>query len=55
MSLLRPDPVRSVIIREMSVQLTRSGVDLDPDSKSYGRLVGQTDMPHEGDEQHHFG
>ena len=30
-------------------------VDLDPDSKSYGRLVGQTDMPHAGDELHHFG
>lgn len=30
-------------------------VDLDPDSKSYGRLVGQTDMPHPGDELHHFG
>jgi selenium-binding protein 1 len=30
-------------------------VDLDPESKSYGRLVGQTDMPHEGDELHHFG
>ena len=30
-------------------------VDVDPDSKSYGRLVGQTDMPHAGDELHHFG
>src|SRR5687768_15883263 len=30
-------------------------VDLDPVSKSYGRLVGQTDMPHAGDELHHFG
>jgi selenium-binding protein 1 len=30
-------------------------VDLDPASKSYGRLVGQTDMPHPGDELHHFG
>jgi methanethiol oxidase len=30
-------------------------VDVDPDSKSYGRLVGQTDMPHAGDEAHHFG
>ena len=26
-----------------------------PNSKSYGRLVGQTDMPHAGDELHHFG
>src|SRR5262245_29504170 len=30
-------------------------VDLDPQSTSYGRLVGQTDMPHAGDELHHFG
>src|SRR6185436_5906956 len=30
-------------------------VDLDPASKHYGRLVGQTDMPHAGDELHHFG
>ena len=30
-------------------------VDLDPGSKSYGRLVGQTDMPQAGDELHHFG
>ena len=30
-------------------------VDLDPASKSYGRLIDQTDMPHAGDELHHFG
>jgi selenium-binding protein 1 len=30
-------------------------VDVDPASKSYGRLVGQTDMPNPGDELHHFG
>ena len=30
-------------------------MDVDPESKSYGRLVGQTDMPHAGDELHHFG
>jgi len=30
-------------------------VDVDPASKSYGRLVGQTDMPNVGDELHHFG
>ena len=30
-------------------------VDVDPDSKGYGRLVGRTDMPHAGDELHHFG
>jgi selenium-binding protein 1 len=30
-------------------------IDVDPASTSYGRLVGQTDMPHAGDELHHFG
>ncbi len=30
-------------------------VDVDPSSKAYGRLVGQTDMPNAGDELHHFG
>jgi len=30
-------------------------VDVDEASKSYGRLVGQTDMPKAGDELHHFG
>ena len=30
-------------------------VDVDPDSKSYGRLVGKTDMVTAGDELHHFG
>lgn len=30
-------------------------VDVDPESKSYGRIVGQTDMPNAGDELHHFG
>ena len=30
-------------------------VDVDPDSRSYGRLVGQLDMPNTGDELHHFG
>jgi methanethiol oxidase len=30
-------------------------VDVDPDSRTYGTLVGQTDMPNEGDELHHFG
>src|ERR671919_3213267 len=30
-------------------------VDGDPASKSYGRLVGQTDMSQAGDELHHFG
>jgi selenium-binding protein 1 len=30
-------------------------VDCDPQSESYGRLVGRTDLPHAGDELHHFG
>ena len=30
-------------------------VDVDPASKSYGRQVGETSMPHAGDELHHFG
>src|SRR5262245_36754014 len=30
-------------------------VDVDPASRSYGRLIGQADMPHAGDELHHFG
>jgi methanethiol oxidase len=30
-------------------------LDTDPDSTSYGRWVGQTDMPVRGDELHHFG
>jgi selenium-binding protein 1 len=30
-------------------------VDLDPASNSYSQLVGQLDMPHAGDELHHFG
>jgi selenium-binding protein 1 len=30
-------------------------VDLDPESVSYGRLIGQTEMPNAGDELHHFG
>jgi selenium-binding protein 1 len=30
-------------------------VDVNPDSRSYGRLVGQLDMPNTGDELHHFG
>jgi len=30
-------------------------VDVDPASSSYGRQVGQVDMPHPGDELHHFG
>ena len=30
-------------------------VDVDPSSKTYGRLVGQVDLPYSGDELHHFG
>src|SRR5207253_9167555 len=30
-------------------------LDLDPNSGSYGRQVGSVDMPHAGDELHHFG
>jgi selenium-binding protein 1 len=30
-------------------------VDVDPGSRAYGRLVGQTDMVTAGDELHHFG
>ena len=30
-------------------------VDTDPASASYGRVVGWTDLPHTGDELHHFG
>jgi selenium-binding protein 1 len=30
-------------------------VDVDPASKSYGRMVGRVDMPNAGDELHHFG
>ncbi|HSJ23895.1 MAG TPA: selenium-binding protein SBP56-related protein [Longimicrobiales bacterium] len=30
-------------------------VDVDPVSPTYGRLVGQADMPSPGDELHHFG
>jgi selenium-binding protein 1 len=30
-------------------------VDADPESVSYGRVVGWTDLPYVGDELHHFG
>ncbi|HEY7336242.1 MAG TPA: selenium-binding protein SBP56-related protein [Bryobacteraceae bacterium] len=30
-------------------------VDVDPASTAYGNIVGQVDMPHPGDELHHFG
>ena len=30
-------------------------VDVDPASPTYAQLVGQVDMPHTGDELHHFG
>jgi selenium-binding protein 1 len=30
-------------------------VDVDEESKSYGRMVGRVDLPNAGDELHHFG
>ena len=30
-------------------------IDVDEESKSYGRIVGRVDMPNAGDELHHFG
>src|SRR5688572_33349467 len=30
-------------------------VDVDPASKSYGRVAGRLDLPNVGDELHHFG
>jgi selenium-binding protein 1 len=30
-------------------------VDVDPQSSSYSRIVGQVEMPNTGDELHHFG
>ena len=30
-------------------------IDTDPGSAAYGRVVGWTDLPHTGDELHHFG
>lgn len=30
-------------------------VDVEPTSKSYGKMVGRLDMPNKGDELHHFG
>src|SRR5215208_3244894 len=30
-------------------------VDVDPDSPSYGQIVGRVEMPNVGDELHHFG
>lgn len=30
-------------------------VDVDPQSSGYSHIVGQVDMPHPGDELHHFG
>jgi selenium-binding protein 1 len=30
-------------------------IDTDPGSDAYGRVVGWTDLPHTGDELHHFG
>jgi len=30
-------------------------IDVDPESRSYGKTVGQVDMPNAGDELHYFG
>ena len=30
-------------------------IDVDPESKAYGKTVGRVDMPNAGDELHHFG
>src|SRR5579885_696239 len=30
-------------------------VDVDPKSPSYSKIVGRLDLPHPGDELHHFG
>jgi selenium-binding protein 1 len=30
-------------------------VDVDPESKRHGEIVGRVDMPNVGDELHHFG
>jgi methanethiol oxidase len=30
-------------------------IDVDPESRAYGEMVGRLDMPHAGDELHHFG
>ena len=30
-------------------------IDVDASSKSYGRIIGQLDLPNKGDELHHFG
>jgi selenium-binding protein 1 len=30
-------------------------IDVDASSGSYGRIVGQLDLPNRGDELHHFG
>src|SRR5262249_41946526 len=30
-------------------------LDVDPSSRAYGRQIEQVDMPHPGDELHHFG
>ncbi|GIX49008.1 MAG: hypothetical protein KatS3mg131_3219 [Candidatus Tectimicrobiota bacterium] len=30
-------------------------VDVDPQAATYGQIVGQVEMPHAGDELHHFG
>ena len=45
-AMLNPDPHKSDAL---------ASVDLDPESHSYGQLLGQVNMPGTGDELHHFG
>src|SRR5262245_2387839 len=40
---------------ERKIPDTIAVVDVDPASRTYSQIVGQVDMPHAGDELHHFG
>ncbi len=52
-------PEELAYLAMLSPNMSRSDaigvVDVKPGSKSYGRVVGQFDMPNTGDELHHFG
>jgi methanethiol oxidase len=52
-------PEELAYLAMLSSNLSRSDaigvVDVKPGSRSFGRLVGQFDMPNRGDELHHFG
>jgi selenium-binding protein 1 len=45
-AMLNPDPQESDAL---------AVVDLDAESRGYGHVIGQVDMPGTGDELHHFG